>query len=43
MRFADKQRRVEITVHLAHPPSRYVSNRLRMFIDWTAELFARLA
>ena len=29
--------------HLAYPPSRYVSNRLRVFIDWVAELFGRLA
>ena len=29
--------------HLAYPPSRHVSNRLRVFIDWIAELFGRLA
>ena len=29
--------------HLAYPPNRYVSNRLRVFIDWAAELFGRLA
>jgi len=28
--------------HLAYPPNRHVSNRLRVFIDWTAELFGRL-
>jgi hypothetical protein len=27
---------------LAYPPSRYVSNRLRVFIDWAAALFGRL-
>src|SRR5258708_1526111 len=29
--------------HLAYPPRLYVSNRLRVFIDWAAELFGRLA
>jgi LysR family transcriptional regulator for bpeEF and oprC len=29
--------------HLAYLPSRYVSNRLRAFIDRAAELFGRLA
>ena len=30
-------------LHLAYPSNRYVSNRLRVFIDWAAELFAKLA
>ena len=29
--------------HLAYPPNRYVSTRLRVFIDWVAELFGQLA
>ena len=29
--------------HLAYPPNRYVSKRLRVFIGWTAELFGTLA
>jgi DNA-binding transcriptional LysR family regulator len=29
--------------HLAWPLNRYVSNGLRAFIDWAAELFGRLA
>ena len=28
--------------NLAYPPNRHVSNRLRVFIDWTVELFGRL-
>jgi hypothetical protein len=29
--------------HLAYRPSRYVSNRFRVLIAWTTELFGRLA
>lgn len=29
--------------HLAYPPNRHVSNRLRIFIDWVAEVFGKLA
>ncbi len=29
--------------HLAYPPNRYLSNRLRVFMDWTVELFGQLA
>jgi len=29
--------------HLVYPPNRYVSNRLRVFIDWIAERFPELA
>jgi DNA-binding transcriptional LysR family regulator len=28
-------------LHLAYPPNRYVSNRLRVFIDWAVQAFAR--
>lgn len=28
-------------VHVVYPPSRHLSNRLRVFVDWVAELFAR--
>jgi len=28
--------------YVVFPSNRYVSNRLRVFIDWAAELFARL-
>ena len=31
------------TFHLAYPPNRHVSTRLRVFIDWVAQLFGRLA
>lgn len=30
------------TFHLAYSPNRYVSNRLRVFIEWTAAVFAAL-
>jgi LysR family transcriptional regulator for bpeEF and oprC len=30
-------------LHLAYPSNRHVSNRLRVFIDWTVEVFAKLA
>jgi len=29
--------------HVAYPPNRYLSNRLRVFIDWLAERFSTLA
>jgi LysR family transcriptional regulator, regulator for bpeEF and oprC len=29
-------------LHVAYPPNRYASNRLRAFIDWLAETFPRL-
>lgn len=29
--------------HVAYPPNRYLSNRLRVFIDWLAERFPTLA
>lgn len=28
-------------IHVVYPPSRHISNRLRVFVDWVAELFAR--
>ena len=28
-------------LHLAYPPNRHVSNRMRVFIDWAAQAFAR--
>ncbi|MFG1372839.1 LysR substrate-binding domain-containing protein [Xanthobacter oligotrophicus] len=28
-------------IHVVYPPSRHLSNRLRVFVDWVAELFAR--
>lgn len=30
------------TFHVAYPPNRFVSERLRAFIDWTVEVFAAL-
>jgi DNA-binding transcriptional LysR family regulator len=30
-------------LHVAYPQSRYVSTRLRVFIDWVAELMAQHA
>lgn len=29
--------------HVAYPPNRYVSHRLRVFLDWTVEVFGQLA
>ncbi len=29
--------------HLAYPPNRHVSKRLRAFIDWAVEVFGELA
>lgn len=31
----------EMPIHVVYPPSRHLSNRLRVFVDWVAELFAR--
>jgi DNA-binding transcriptional LysR family regulator len=28
-------------MHIVYPPNRHLSNKLRVFVDWTAELFAR--
>ena len=30
-----------IPIHVAYPPNRHLSAKLRVFIDWVAELFAR--
>ncbi|MFG1345395.1 LysR family transcriptional regulator [Xanthobacter autotrophicus DSM 431] len=32
----------EMPVHVVYPPTRHLTSRLRVFVDWTAELFARL-
>ncbi|MFS8037507.1 LysR substrate-binding domain-containing protein [Xanthobacter sp. AM11] len=29
-----------LPVHVVYPPSRHLSNRLRVFVDWVAQLFA---
>lgn len=29
-------------IHVAFPPNRYISRKLRVFIDWIAELMAQL-
>ncbi len=29
-------------LHVAYPPNRHMSSRLRVFLDWTVEVFARL-
>jgi DNA-binding transcriptional LysR family regulator len=29
------------TLHIVYPPNRHLSNKLRIFVDWIAELFAR--
>lgn len=31
----------EMPIHVVYPPSRHLTNRLRVFVDWVAELFAR--
>lgn len=31
----------ELPIHVVYPPSRHLTNRLRVFVDWVAELFAR--
>ncbi len=28
-------------MHIVYPPNRYLSNRLRVFVDWVAEVFAK--
>jgi len=28
-------------MHIVYPPNRHLSNKLRVFVDWTAELFAK--
>jgi DNA-binding transcriptional LysR family regulator len=28
-------------LHVVYPPNRHLSNKLRIFVDWIAELFAR--
>ncbi len=30
-----------IPMHIVYPPNRHLSNKLRVFVDWAAELFAR--
>ncbi len=30
-----------IPIHVVYPPNRHVSTKLRVFVDWAAELFAR--
>jgi DNA-binding transcriptional LysR family regulator len=30
-----------LPMHVVYPPNRYLSNRLRVFVDWVAELFAK--
>ena len=27
-------------LHVVYPPNRHLSNKLRIFVDWVAELFA---
>lgn len=31
-----------VPVHVVYPPNRHISNRVRVFVDWVAELVARL-
>ncbi|MEP9354980.1 LysR family transcriptional regulator [Xanthobacter sp. KR7-65] len=31
----------EMPIHVVYPPSRHLTNRLRVFVDWVADLFAR--
>ncbi len=38
----EKWQPVRYPFYLVYPSNRYVSNRLRVFIDWTAELFSTL-
>ncbi|WP_264861486.1 LysR substrate-binding domain-containing protein, partial [Klebsiella pneumoniae] len=28
-------------LHVVYPPNRHLSNKLRVFVDWIADLFAR--
>ncbi|WP_309681621.1 LysR family transcriptional regulator [Polaromonas sp.] len=30
-----------VPVHVVYPPNRHLSNKVRVFVDWVAELFAR--
>lgn len=30
-----------VPLHVVYPPNRHLSNKLRVFVDWAAELFAR--
>ena len=32
---------VALPVHIVYPPNRHISNKLRVFVDWAAELFSR--
>jgi len=29
-----------IPLHVVYPPNRHLSNKVRVFVDWVAELFA---
>ena len=28
-------------LHVVYPPNRHLSNKVRVFVDWIADLFAR--
>jgi len=30
-----------LPLHIVYPPNKHLSNKLRIFVDWAAELFAR--
>jgi DNA-binding transcriptional LysR family regulator len=30
-----------LPLHVVYPPNRHLSNKLRVFVDWIADLFAR--
>jgi hypothetical protein len=30
-----------IPIHVVYPPNRHLSTKVRVFVDWVAELFAR--
>jgi hypothetical protein len=30
-----------MVLHIAYSPSRHLSNKLRVFVDWIADLFGR--
>jgi LysR family transcriptional regulator for bpeEF and oprC len=30
-----------VPLHVVYPPNRHISNRVRVFVDWVAEVFAR--
>ena len=34
-------RMAPIPLHVVYPPNKHLSNKLRIFVDWVAELFAR--